>query len=498
MNLKFPENFVWGTSTAATQIETASAHDWKGEKAKDGYVFERTAEHEKRRTEDLQYIVKFGNAYRMSLDWARLQVAPFAPFSAEVVGEYRAFMAKMQVRNIHIKLVIHHFTNPKWFVNAGSWENPKNIQAFLDYVKQLWEHFGDFVDSWNTFNEPAVYLVNSRLLGDFPPHKKNPLSFRKAFKNMSRAHRLSVKILRHLCPYTPIGMSKNTIIFEGENWLGEKLAKVADRVFMEEMADAFVEGLDYLGISYYAKIPFSPWPITEIKQPGKLAEMGRKHDKMWEYYPEGLKENIKRYWKKYKLPIVVTENGICTDDCEQRISAIKDYLKQVHECIEEGVDVRGYFHWSTIDNFEWNLGPTYRFGLVHVDFESGKRSIKKSGLFYQDVVRNNGIFEYMQDEDLREEGLPTAAIDLENSPFVAENITDNEPEISLEEAYRRYEESEKKRGEVGAEIDNETELERHIDVQALNDIWVTRPKNEGNNETDEDANQINTDKEKDI
>ncbi|MGB1207312.1 MAG: glycoside hydrolase family 1 protein [Chitinophagales bacterium] len=495
MNLKFPENFVWGTSTAATQIETASEHDWKGEKSKDGYVFEQTAEHEKHRSEDLQYIIKFGNSYRMSLDWARLQVAPFAPFSAEVVGEYRAFMAKLQVRNIHIKLVIHHFTNPKWFVTRGSWENSKNIELFLNYVKQLCLHFGDFVDSWNTFNEPAVYLFNSRLLGDFPPHKKNPFLFRKALKNMSRAHRLSIKILKYLCPYTPIGMSKNTAIFEGENWLGGQLAKVADKIFMDEIADAFVEGLDYLGISYYAKIPFSPWPITEIKQPGKLAEMGRKHDKMWEYYPEGLKENIKRYWEKYKLPIVITENGICTDDCEQRISAIKDYLKQVHECIEEGVDVRGYFHWSTMDNFEWNLGPTYRFGLVHVDFESGKRTMKKSGLFYQEVVRNNGIFEYMQDEDLREEGLPTTTFELENTVLPTADVLENEPEMSVEEADKVYEESEK---EEEITTDNDAELERHIDENLLKDTWVTRPENEvASSEDESNEKQDDSDNKKD-
>ena len=161
MDLLFPKDFIWGTSTAAYQIETAFEHDWRGVKSIDGHVFERTADHELHRAEDLAYIAQLGNAYRMSLDWSRLQRQANGKFDAEVVKEYRSFLAKLKARNIYIMMVLHHFTNPLWFVQNGSWENSANIPVFLNYVEQMVDNFGDLVDNWNTFNEPDVTLLTA-------------------------------------------------------------------------------------------------------------------------------------------------------------------------------------------------------------------------------------------------------------------------------------------------------------------------------------------------
>lgn len=390
-NLIFPPGFIWGTSTAAAQIETAYNHDWQGVVSKDGYVFQRTADHELHRDEDLGYITALGQAYRMSLPWWRLQTEPFAKFDKQVVAEYRSFLAKLSARNIYVMMVLHHFTNPLWFVKAGSWENSNTLPMFLDYVRQMVHNFGDLVQNWNTFNEPAVYLFNSRLHGGFPPFKKSPRAFYKALKNMSRAHRLSVAIIKDRFPNVPVGISKNAVIFSPQNWMGWLPAKIADKVFMEYVADHFIDGCDYWGMSYYAKIRLDPFPISEVDSPGRLDRMGLPHDGMWEYYPEGMKESVLRYHKRYGKPMFITESGICTNDSNVRIESIKDYLTLLHECIQEGVDLRGYFHWSTMDNFEWNLGPTYKFGLVNVDYETGERKMKKCGEFYKNVVANNGL-----------------------------------------------------------------------------------------------------------
>lgn len=389
--LSFPKNFIWGTSTAAPQIETAFEHDWRGVRAKDGNVFERTSDHELRRAEDLQYITQLGNAYRMSLDWSRLQRQANGKFDPKVVSEYRSFLAKLKARNMHIMMVLHHFTNPLWFVKAGSWEKPESVDLFVNYAAQMVENFGDLVDNWNTFNEPNVYLFNSRLMGNFPPFKRSLPAFFAAFKNMSRAHRMAVALIKKQYPNTPVGISHNCVIFQPENWWSKPFARLADHYFMEVIPDAFLEGVDYLGMSYYALIPLNPFPITEIDTPGKLKEMGRPHDGMWQYHPEGMKTSIERYHQRYKLPIIITESGICTNDCQVRINSIKDYLSLLHQCIQSGIDLRGYFHWSTIDNFEWNLGTSYRFGLVNVDFATGNRTLKKSGEFYAQVVKNNGV-----------------------------------------------------------------------------------------------------------
>ncbi len=392
MLLRFPDQFIWGTSTAAAQIETPFEHEWKGVKSRDGYVFNRTCDHELRRDEDIEYITALGNAYRMGFDWSRLQKAPLAPFDKAVVEEYRDFMKKLKARGTYLMLVIHHFSNPIWFAKEGGWENAKTIDYFIDFTRQIIQYFGDLADNWNTFNEPGVYITNAYVLGNFPPQKKSYITARKVLKNMAKAHVKAVRLLKIAYPDIPVGISKNCVIFKSEHPLGYLPARFADHFFMNTVADHFViPELDYFGMSYYAKIPFIPQPITEIDNPGKLAEMGRAHDMMWEYYPQGMEECMMRYWKKYKKPMMITESGISTNDCDVRIAGIKDYLKHIHNCIQNGVEVLGYFHWSTMDNFEWNLGPTYRFGLVHVDFETCERTMKRSGAFYQQVIAQNGV-----------------------------------------------------------------------------------------------------------
>jgi beta-glucosidase len=131
-------------------------------------------------------------------------------------------------------------------------------------------------------------------------------------------------------------------------------------------------------MSYYARIGHDPFPVTNLLTPEKIRRSGKAHDDMWEYYPQGLKECMRRYWNQYKKPIIITENGICTSDDTKRVAAIHDYIKIVHEAIQEGIDVRGYYHWSAWDNFEWSLGPTYKFGLYECDIKTKERIKKPS------------------------------------------------------------------------------------------------------------------------
>lgn len=395
MQHKFPKDFIWGTSTASSQIETASNHAWKGLKAQDGYTFLRTTDHEKRREEDAGYISKLGNAYRLSLDWSRLQTAPNAPFEKTVIKEYRDFLSLLKEKGTYIMLVAHHFTNPLWFDNAGHWWGKDAVKYFSNYVEQLVEHFGDLVNNWNTFNEPGVYLTNGFLTGNFPPHKKMAIRLMvKSMNNMAAANVAAVKIIKKSYPKIPIGISKNTVNFYGRNLLGKAPAALMNWFFNRYVAERFIDPLDYFGISYYARIGFDPSPITFIDTPEKIKQLGLPHDGMWEYYPEAMGDFIRYFWKKYKKPFIITESGVCTEDSNFRIQSIKHYLGQLHDLInKEDIDIKGYFHWSLMDNFEWNIGPTFRFGLVHVDFENEtyNRTMKPCGEFYQKVVKGNGF-----------------------------------------------------------------------------------------------------------
>lgn len=391
MILEFPEDFFWGTSTSAAQIETAEGHQWEGLEAKDGFIFKRTIDHEKQRLEDAKYITQFGSVYRCSVDWSRLQKGPFAPFEQSVVEEYQNFFAYLNDEGIKVMLVLYHFAHPIWFEKKGGWIEEENISIFVNFAEQCYEHFGVYVFNWNTFNEPNVYALNAFLTGYFPPHQKRKYrSANRVLKHMAMAHEIIYEIFKENKPEIPIGISLNTAWFKGINFLGIPGAVVSDWWFNRRPGRLF-KNLDYWGISYYAYVPFTPIPLTEITHPGKLEQRKIPHDKMWGYYPEGLGKIIHRLHKKYKKAIIITESGICTDDPNKRIESIKDYLKVIHQAIQNGIDIKGYIHWSTFDNFEWNLGPTYRFGLVRVNAYTKERTLTEAGVFYAKIAQENKL-----------------------------------------------------------------------------------------------------------
>lgn len=390
MQLKFPDHFFWGTSTAAAQVETAGTHPWRGLKAKDGHVFERTTDHEKMRLEDARLIARLGSIYRCSVDWSRLQTEPLARFDPDVVDEYVVFFKKLKKDGVSLMFVLHHFAHPDWFERRGGWTNEENIPVFLDYVRQCIKHFGDYARYWNTFNEPNVYAMNAFLLGNFPPfRKKQYATANRVLDNMGQAHEIARSMIREKTD-APVGISLNTALFEGVNFWGRPVAAFVRWWFMTRAARPFRK-CDFWGLSYYAYMLFDPYPIDAMTRPDELDKRGIPHDRMWGYKPEGLGWALRHFWKKYNKPLIVTENGICTDDPQQRIRAIRDYLQVCHQAIADGVDLHGYIHWSTWDNFEWHLGPSYRFGLVRVNFATMERNMTEVGLFYEKTVQQNAI-----------------------------------------------------------------------------------------------------------
>jgi beta-glucosidase len=149
-----------------------------------------------------------------------------------------------------------------------------------------------------------------------------------------------------------------------------------------EFIPGWFESCDFFGLSYYSRIGYDPFPVTFLNTPDKIIKSGKPYDDMWEYYPEGLGVCIDRYWKRFKKPIIITENGMCTSDDTKRVNSIYDYMRIIHAGIEKGIDIRGYYHWSAWDNFEWNLGPSFRFGLYACDFQTKERVKRPSADVY--------------------------------------------------------------------------------------------------------------------
>jgi beta-glucosidase len=227
-------------------------------------------------------------------------------------------------------------------------------------------------------------------VGEFPPYKNNLVLAVRVINNMSKAHGLMYDYIKEKFPEHPVGISNNAAVFDYENFLGWFPAKISDLWFMEFVPRQF-DKIDFFGMSYYARLSHDPFPISYVTAPEKFAKLGKDHDDMWEYYPQGLNECLKRYWKQYQKPMIITENGICTGDDTRRVKAIQDYLKIIHDTIAEGVDIRGYYYWSTWDNFEWNLGPTYRFGLYACDLETKERTKRPSADLYASIAHTNQL-----------------------------------------------------------------------------------------------------------
>lgn len=386
MQHQFPADFMFGTSTAATQIETAFDHDWQGVKSKDGFVLDRTTDHELRFKEDAAIIASLAPYYRMGLMWSKLQREPMGDFDTDTVQAYRGFLEDLKSRGVKIMMVLHHFTNPSWFAEIGSWEKAENVKYWVDFSEKVVDEFGDYVSHWNTFNEPNVYASYGWLTGFFPPFKINPYLAGKVVKNMGKGHDLVYDYIKLKRPDQPVGISHNAVIFSAENILGWFPVKLSDWWFMEWIPKHF-EKSDFFGMSYYARVPHDPFPITYIDTPAKMKALGRRHDDMWEYHPEGMRTCLDRYWNKYHKPIIITENGVCDESDVLRQEAIVDYVNIIEKAIKDGIDIRGYFWWSAWDNFEWHLGPTKRFGLYECNLETKERKERDSAEVFRKIAK---------------------------------------------------------------------------------------------------------------
>ena len=210
--------------------------------------------------------------------------------------------------------------------------------------------FGKYVLHWNTFNEPNVYASNGGITGFFPPFRTNPVRALIVVKKTGAAHNRMYDLIKKSYPHHPVGISHNALVFDSENVLGHFSARISDWWFMDYVS-SFFEKVDFFGMSYYERVSHDPMPITYLDTPKKILQYEMPHDDIWEYHSEGLRTCLDRYWKKYKKPIIITENGICDEGDLLRRKAIIDYAKIVHLALSDGIDIRGYYWWSSWGQF---------------------------------------------------------------------------------------------------------------------------------------------------
>lgn len=416
------EGFVLGVATASTQIEGGYSHsnwdDWyeKG-MIKDGSNPARANDHYHRYIEDIDLMKSLNiQSYRMSLEWSRLQPS-IDTFANKEFERYVNEIKYLRSNGIKVLLTLHHFNNPMWFEELGGFLNPDSSKFFTKFVERVIKVLGEYVSDYVTINEPNVYASSAYFFGEFPPgHKNNIEEYRIAMTNLAKSHIAAYNVIHSMRRRmgfvdTSVGYASHIRVFEPlrkHNLTDIIASKFMDRAFQVGIDDACMTGkvsfpikrdkafkkgkyYDFIGINYYSRSL-----VCGLKeQPKKDAPH---NDMGWEIYPEGLRRVCERYYAKYKAPIYITENGTADGADTIRAKFIYDHLKVIADI---NVPIKRYYHWTFIDNFEWMDGEKERFGLVELDYETQKRTVRKSGLFYSEIIKNHGVTSQMIDKYLR-------------------------------------------------------------------------------------------------
>ena len=293
MTLTFPDDFAWGTTTSAAQIETASDHNFRGLHARDGGVFGRTTDHEKRRAEDAEIIARFGTVYTCSVDWAALQRQPYAAFEKGQVAHYREFFADLRERGVRVMMTLHHFAHPAWFEATGGWVWETNLEVFYDYVARVMDAFGDFVHGLEHLQR-AQHIRAERLFpwGVAALREESHEGYAGGGKYGPGA-RPRVRPAQGALPGRASGYSSGAAYLDGRGLRAQARRTLVDWWYYTRCLKLF-EPTDFVGISYFAHVPFAPTALDVVDQKQRVEAMGLLHDDMYAHQVEGLAYNIQR------------------------------------------------------------------------------------------------------------------------------------------------------------------------------------------------------------
>ncbi len=405
---EFPKGFLWGTATAAHQVEGGITNNdwWRFEQQ--GYIrggdsAAIACDHYNRYREDFAELRRLGqNCHRLSIEWARIEPAP-GEFDERELRHYRDVLSELREQGLAPMVTLHHFTNPLWFADRGGWTASGAPEAFLPFVRKVASELGDLVHAWCTINEPNIYAVEGWGIGDFPPGRKGDLrGMYRVLANFREAHEAGYRELHRITPDVPVGLAFN-------KWLllpadpSRRRDRVAARV-AQALTDRWPSGgrhfqriveasCDFIGLNHYSGqlVAFDPTRpgdqfMRRFNPPGvQVSDFG------WAVIPGWMRQVLDEL-KPLGKPIYITENGIAAVDDQVRQKFLLDVLEQVWLAInEDGVDVRGYYHWTSMDNFEWAEGYSMKFGLLEVDRATLERRRRPSAELYARIARSNSL-----------------------------------------------------------------------------------------------------------
>lgn len=390
----FPAGFLWGAATSAHQVEGGNDNDWT-EWEKLGRVArgERSgaaADHYRRFYDDIALAAQLGhNTYRFSIEWSRVEPEE-GKWNAEAVDHYRNAVAELRRHDIEPMVTLHHFTNPVWIARQGGWASRKTVGAFCRYVERIADMFGGDVRYWITINEPTVYALLGYLKGYWPPEQKNIWRTISVLKNLSRAHARAHDILHRRRAGVMVGAANNLVDFVPDrptHLLDRLMTAIAWRFYNDWWLKRTVKKQDFIGLNYYFHHPLRfRWASLSTMFAPTVKGGFQKSDLGWPVVPAGFGRVLRRL-KDYRKPVIITENGLADGEDTRRADFIRNHVAEMKKTMDDGVDVRGYLHWSLLDNFEWREGFAPRFGLVAVDYQTQKRTVRPSAYVFRDMLR---------------------------------------------------------------------------------------------------------------
>ena len=421
--LRFPPGFRWGVSTSAYQVEGGETpsqwHAWEAAgRIKTGDVRGKACDWWENAERDFDLARGLGlNALRLSLDWARLEPRRGA-WDDRAFARYRAMLHGLSERGIRPMITLHHFAHPVWLEVLGGFAVPEAIDAFARFARKAAEELGDACDEWLTFNEPNVFAVQGYLLGEFPPGKRGDVvATLRVLGNLARAHAAAYRAVHEARPGARVGFTQHYLLLDPEHPdrpLDRLVTHVQDALFNDAfpriletgrapLGSALATGdtseargtCDFSGANLYGRtlLGFDARRAGDMFAHRSLPEGARRGDAaadspFGEAYPQGLLRAVERLARLGK-PIYVLENGLPDKDDRLRPWVVARAAATVHEAIRRGVDVRGYYHWTLVDNFEWAEGWSLRFGLVALDPATGARTPRGSAHLYGAIARAN-------------------------------------------------------------------------------------------------------------
>ncbi|MFA5090491.1 MAG: glycoside hydrolase family 1 protein [Candidatus Omnitrophota bacterium] len=404
--MQFPAGFFWGAATSAYQVEGDNvSSDWWAWEKKAGLKEPcgQACRHYEFYAADFELAKSLNhNAHRFSIEWARIEPQE-GRFSPKEIEHYRCVIKSLRERGLEPIITLHHFTNPIWFSERGGWLNKECVGYYLRYVLRLVNEFSDSVRFWVSINEPMVYAYHGYVYGLWPPQERSFLKARQVISNMAAAHVRAYKIIHDIyqkrsLPSPLVGIAHNMQAFVPcSRSLKNRLALyLRDRFFNFEFLDRLAghRAMDFIGLNYYTRglIEARSFRLRSLAM--DTCQKGhfplRKNSMGWDIYPQGLYELLVRL-KRYRLPVFILENGICTDDDNLRWDFIRQHLKSVYLAIAQGVAVMGYIYWSLLDNYEWDKGFSPRFGLIGVDYNDYSRNIRNSARNLSDVYKTGTL-----------------------------------------------------------------------------------------------------------